>query len=252
MLLAIDIGNSSTHVGLFDGDKLQCDFRVPTHQCLDADKIREILTSEITESSSSIGSAVIASVVPSKTPTWGEAVSRQYGCFPLVVTADINLPIKIDVDEPENLGSDRVADAVAGFSMFGGPVVVVDLGTAVTVEVVDSDGIYRGGAIAPGPDAAIIGLAERTAQLFAVALELPDLAVGRTTDEALKAGLFYGTVGQVDRIVEETMRQIGITKCSVVATGGFSELIAPHSSVITQVEPNLTLIGLRLIAEFNC
>jgi len=130
MLLAIDIGNSSVHVGLFDGDKLQCNFRVPTHQGSETDKIQKILALKIPHGSLSIDSAVIASVVPGRTAIWTEVVLRQYGCSPLLVTADMNLPIRIDVDEPEHLGADRVADAVAGFSMYGGPVIVVDLGTA--------------------------------------------------------------------------------------------------------------------------
>jgi type III pantothenate kinase len=251
MLLAIDIGNTSVHLGLFEGNDLTGTFRVPTDHSAVEGAIDRSLTMSIPGDLSDIDSVVLASVVPEISAAWQEATSGLFGCATLLVTPDMALPIKIDVDEPEQLGADRIADAVAAFKLCGGPVIVVDLGTALTVELIDAGGVYRGGAIAPGPDAAMAGLANRAAQLASVPLELPETVIGRTTDQALQAGLFFGTVGQIDRLVEETRREAGLAQCSVVATGGFSNLFAPHSNAISRVEPDLALIGLRLIAEHN-
>lgn len=254
MLLAIDIGNTSIALGVFDGNTLSEHIHLSTPSQLTPDECRSLLVGSLDKQkikSHDITEVVIGSVVPELTGIFEKAGESRFGCRPVIVSPSVKLPITIAYDHPEQLGADRIANAVAGFSMFGGPVIVVDLGTATKFEVVDESGVYLGGAITAGPETAMATLTDRAARLFEVPLEPPATVIGKSTEAALKSGLFYGTVGQVDYIIDRIIDETGFQECRTVATGGFAAKIAKHSRHIRQIEPTLTLVGLRLIGEMN-
>ncbi len=255
MLLAIDIGNTNTAFGAFDGETLQGTVRFTTHPVVTVDECGfqvDLALRKLNLEKKDLSGAVLASVVPAITGAY-QAMSREYLGFQhiVVVSHRIRLPILIKVDQPEQVGADRIANAAAGYRRYGGPVLVVDFGTATTFDVVDDTGAYIGGVIAPGPETSMAELARKAARLFEVRIEPPEAAVGKSTAGALKSGLFYGTIGQVDYIIEQILRETGFKDYHVVATGGFAAGIDRYSRHISQVDPTLTLHGLRLIAELN-
>ncbi len=251
MLLAIDIGNTDTVVGVFDGDHLKNSFRVASKLNFTVDESGFFVTGLLERmgiASGDIDRVVMASVVPGLTPVFERMCRKYLACDPLVVSSKVKLPIKLGYDDPREMGADRIADAVAAFAKFGGPVILVDYGTATTFNVVTAEGVYIGGVIAPGIKTAGAGLAEKAARLFEVRIEKPDRIIGKSTAESIKSGMFYGTIGQVDAILELIMQEMG-QKPKIIATGGLSSEFAPHSQYIEQVFPELTLDGLRIIAD---
>jgi len=254
MLLAIDIGNTNTVVGVFDGDRLTNHFRVASAHNLTADEAGLFLTGLLERmpvAPDRIDCVIIASVVPLLTFVYQETSQRYFNHDPIIVSHETRLPISIDVDDPGQVGADRLANGAAGYHKFGGPVIVVDFGTATTFDVIDEKGCYRGGVIIAGPESAMSELARRAAKLFTVRIEKPRAVVGRSTAEALKSGFFYGTVGQVDHIVERIIEETGFTAPAVIGTGGLAWGVESSSKYIRHIEPTLTLEGLRLIAEMN-
>jgi type III pantothenate kinase len=251
MLLAIDIGNTDTVVGVFYGDKLKNSFRVASKLNFTVDESGFFVTGLLERMGilpGDIDRVVMASVVPSLTPIFERMCHKYLECEPLVVSSKVKLPIKLGYDDPREMGADRIADAVAAFVKFGGPIIIVDYGTATTFNVVTADGLYVGGVIAPGVKTAGSGLAEKAARLFEVRIEKPDRIIGKTTAESIKSGLFYGTIGQVDSILELIINEIG-QKTRIIATGGLSAEFAPYSKYIEDFYPELTLEGLKIIAD---
>jgi type III pantothenate kinase len=254
MLIAIDIGNTNTKIGLFKDGVLKDVLRLSTRRDLTADELGIPLTDWLTRMSvtnEQIESAIVASVVPSVSGQVVDMCQRYFGCMPVLLSSSIPLPIKINVDNPEQVGADRIANAVAGFAKFGGPVIVVDFGTATKFEVVDASGAYQGGVIAPGVETSMAELARRAAKLFEIKIELPARVVGKNTVEALKSGAFYGTIGQVDYILDKILAETNWPKTTIVATGGLAWGIEAHSRHIRLIEPNLTLLGLRDISQMQ-
>jgi len=254
MLLAIDIGNTDTVLGIFDQKTLISHIRVTTRDHLTVDEGRFLLTTALKEmkvKSNDVASVVLGSVVPPLTGIFETAAKRLFRCEAIVVSHRVKLPIAIEINQPEQLGADRIANAVAGYDKFGGPVIIVDFGTATTFDVVNEKGAYIGGVIIPGPETSMAELAKRAARLFEVRIEPPDTVVGKSTAGALKSGLFYGTVGQVDFIIDKILDETGFNKCNVIATGGFASGIQEHSRHVKLIELTLTLEGLRLIGEIN-
>lgn len=198
-----------------------------------------------------VKAVVISSVVPSLTNTFEQLSSKHFKCSPIVVSANLKLPVRIKIDNPEQVGADRIANAVAGFKKFGGELIVVDFGTATNFDVVDIKGNYIGGVLIPGPETSMSELARKAARLYEVPFSPPPRVVGRNTTEALMSGLFYGTVGQVDNIIERILAETKFKKPTVIATGGLAEKVARHSQLIKKIEPNLTLEGLQIISELN-
>ena len=254
MLLAIDIGNTNTVVGLFEGAALKHDFRFASHRNRTSDEAG-ILVIDVLErvgvKPGDIDRAVLASVVPPLTSVYESAVRRYFNCEPLAVSYHIKLPVKIDIDHPEQVGADRIANAAAGYHKYGGPVIIVDFGTATTFDVVSAEGAYIGGVIIPGPETSMAELVKRAARLFDVRFEPPDSVVGKSTAGAMKSGMFYGTVGQVDFLIKKIIEETGFKNPTIIATGGLAKGIEQYSAYIKQVEPSLTLEGLRLISESN-
>jgi len=254
MLLAIDIGNSDIVVGVYRDGALKGSFRVASQHRVTPDEAGFFITGLLERMSvppDDVKKVIIGSVVPPLTSIYEEASLKYFGCIPVVVSARINLPVRVEIDHPDEVGADRIANAAAAFKRFGGPVIVVDFGTATTFDVVSQDGAYIGGVIIPGPETSMAELARKAARLFEIRIESPDQVVGKSTAGALKSGLFFGTVGQVDYIIERIKEETGFDGCTVVATGGLATGFEQYSRHIELVDQNLTLEGLRLIADMN-
>lgn len=248
-MLAIDIGNTHTLIGIYEGDTLRGDWRLFSDHTRTADEcglLLQQISLSIGVEVKDISGVVIASVVPPLTSVFEEMVRCYLGQEPLVVSSDLGVGIKIGYEDPKRVGADRIANAVGAFEKFGGPTIVVDLGTATTFDVITREGVYLGGAIGPGMETSAMQLFHRTAQLPRVELTKPQKMIGRNTEDSLRAGIFYTTVGQIDEIVRRIEEELG-ERAKVVATGGLADLVSQDSKEIEVVEPFLTLEGLRLI-----
>ncbi len=248
LLLALDVGNTNTVVGLFVGDALRRRWRLTTHEERTADEVGmwllQLLRWEGVDTED-LGGVAVASVVPPMDPRLAEGVERYLGRPPFFVEPGIRTGMPLRVDAPQELGADRLCDAVAAWSRFGGPCLVIDFGTAVTWEVVSERGEYLGGVIAPGPGITADALFGRTAKLPRVALEPPARVIGKGTVDSIQSGLFYGYLGLVEGITRRVLEEL--PGATVVATGGFASEVARHLVLIHHVEPDLTLEGLRLL-----
>ncbi len=254
MLIAIDIGNTNIVVGLYNKTTLKDHFHLSTRSNMTVDEAGFFISGWLDRmglSGEQIDSVIVSSVVPPLTRTFELTARRHLGCLPTVVSPRLNLPITIEIDQPDQVGADRIANAVAGFTKFGGPVIIVDFGTATNFDIVNDKGAYIGGVLLPGPETSMAELARKAARLFEVRIEPPDSVVGKSTAGALKSGLFYGTVGQVDYLLDKILEETGFTGVTIVATGGFSRGLDKYSRHIKIIEPDLTLEGLRLISELN-
>jgi type III pantothenate kinase len=251
MLLAIDIGNTHTVLGIFKRERLIDHFRVTSDHALTVDECG-ILVKQLFSDYKSIKDVIICSVVPPLSPVYQEMSNKFLRINPIFVQWNLPLGIKILYDDPSKVGADRIANAVAAYQIYGGPAIIVDFGTATTFDVISQKGEYLGGAIAPGIETSSLNLFRRAAQLFKISLERPRKAIGRSTEESLRSGIIFGTVGQIDEIVDRIKKELkgehGIKKKpKVIATGGLARLIAKESETIEKVEPTLTLEGLRRI-----
>ena len=258
MLFLADIGNSQTTMGLYAHDGLsgsyQATWRVRSNADDTADSICIMLHSLLEMSPFSkwsIHRVCMASVVPALSVSWMDAVKKTWGAEGVLCSSELAIRLGLfDADYPsiQEIGSDRVADAIAARELYGAPLIVVDFGTATNVEVIDSRGKFIGGAIAPGVMTSADALFSKTALIPSASLHAPENAVGKSTAEAVRAGVVYGEAGRVDRIIEHIFDEIGST-CPVVATGGFVHIISKHSRYVTNTVPELTLEGLRILAD---
>ncbi len=253
MLLAIDIGNTNLTFGVFDGDEELHQWRAATKRSRTADEYSVLLARFFHTAGlqpNQISGCIISSVVP---PLTSECVtmSRNYlGVEPLVVGPGVRTGMGIFYDNPAQLGTDRVVDAVGARSRYGTPVFVVDFGTATKFEVIDSNGDYRGGVIAPGIGIAAEALVNAAAQLPRVELVFPPRVTGTNTVQAMQSGILYGYLGLVEGMIRRLKEEWG-EEAVVVATGGLAGIIAEHTDAIDVVDHNLTLEGLRVIWELN-
>ncbi len=253
MLLAIDVGNTETLIGVFDGDELRWHWRMATRPDRTADELALLfggfLELEGLSFDQEITGVSLASVVPRQTQALRDMVPRYFGFPPIVVEPGTKTGMPILYDNPKEVGADRIANAVAANARYGAPVIVVDLGTATNFDVVSANGEYLGGVLAPGLQVSADALFARTARLPRVELVPPRSVVAKTTVESLQAGLIYGTVDMIDGLVERIQKDVGVGE--VIATGGLAPIVAGESRTVTQHEPWLTLEGLRLIFELN-
>ncbi len=251
MLLAIDVGNTNTVIGLFQDGVLVSRWRIASDSRRTADEYGILLRELCGQSGVTVADVtgvVVASVVPALTSAVTSMAENVFGVDPVVVGSDTDLGVVIDYDNPREVGPDRLANAVAARHMADGAAIVVDFGTATTVDAVTADGHYLGGAIAPGLLTSAENLFRNAALLHRVALDPPERAIGRSTEESLRSGIVFGAAGQVDEIVGRVLEEWGET-ARVIATGGLAERIALFSKRIEAVEPDLTLLGLSLIYE---
>jgi type III pantothenate kinase len=254
MLLAIDVGNTNIHMGLWRGN-WDLNWRAQTVSAKMPDEYAVLLRSYLRGKGldyDAIDGVVISSVVPPLTSAFVELTRRYLGVEPLVISAHIKAGIKIDVDYPEQVGADRIVNAAAVHKLYGGPAIVIDFGTATTFDVISKEGYYTGGSIAPGIGIAMDALATRTAQLYKVALEPPPSPVGRNTTHAIQSGLFWGYVGLVEGLVARLREAMpGGAAAKIIATGGLAPLFRDHTHVIQEMAPFLRLDGMRIIYELN-
>ncbi|HEX2240552.1 MAG TPA: type III pantothenate kinase [Actinomycetota bacterium] len=255
MLLAVDVGNTQTHLGIFDQSSLIHEWRARTEARRTADELAvlfgDFLALGDLSFSRQITGVAICSVVPRATQELRAMTLQYFGFRPLIVEPGIKTGIAVKTENPREVGADRIVNAVAAHYLFPDePVVVVDFGTAITVDAVSADGEYLGGAIAPGLDISASALFSATAQIPRVELKAPPTAIGKNTVTAVQSGLIFGIAALVDGLVERVEKELG-GGARGVATGGFSEQIVQHCGRIEQLEPQLTLLGLRLLFEAN-
>ncbi|MEW6033556.1 MAG: type III pantothenate kinase [Chloroflexota bacterium] len=253
MLLTIDIGNTNVTLGVFEGSKMKTTWRIATSVHRQADEYATTLLALLQYGQippAALTEAALCSVVPPLTAIFVELCSRYFKTEPLVVETGVKTGIRIAMDNPREVGTDRVVNAAAARHLYGGPVIVIDFGTATTFDVVSREGDYLGGAIAPGVALSAEALFTRTAQLPRVELARPKRVIGKSTVAAMQSGILFGYVGLVEGLVARIRAELG-EKARVVATGGLCGLVAKETPVIEVVEPDLTLIGLRIIYELN-
>jgi type III pantothenate kinase len=249
VLLAIDVGNTQTVFGLFDGERLTEQFRVGTDRTHTGDELAVLLRSLV--DLETIDGIVLCSSVPPLVREYELFAERWAGVPLLVLGPGVPTGVPIRYDDPREVGPDRIANAVAARARHGTPSVVVDFGTSTNFDVINEAGEFAGGVLAPGVEVSMDALFARAARLPRVPFEAPERVISQTTTEALRAGLVFGFAGQVDAIVERIRAELRAAAAPVVATGGLADLIAPHSRTITVVDPELTLHGLRLVWARN-
>ncbi|MCI5840194.1 MAG: type III pantothenate kinase [Peptoniphilaceae bacterium] len=257
MLLVIDIGNTNTTLGFIKGKEIVFEFRVGTNENRTSDELTATLN-EITSindlSRKDVNDAIIASVVPNLVYPWTSAIKKYFKIKALVVGEGTKTKIPIKIENPKSLGADRIVNAVGAIRKYGYPVIVVDLGTATTFDVVNSNGEYIGGSIAPGIQITSDALFTRTAKLPTIELRKPERAIAKNTPEAMNSGIVYGYVGLIDAIIKqilEELKQMGedVENIPIISTGGYSSLLTTSSKYINTIDRNLTLNGLRIIYE---
>lgn len=250
MLLAIDVGNTHTVAGAYEGDRMVRGWRVATEKQQTADELRARMASLFFADrfdEKQIDGVALCSVVPALTKAWVQAMRDMLGLETLVCNAETAGDLfKATYPRPHEVGADRIADAIAARELYGAPVIVLDFGTATNIEIVDRNGFFVGGIIAPGVETSAAALFSRATKLSTIALEAPPQAIGFSTEEAVQSGIVLGEADRVDGLVRRVFAEMG-EKATVVATGGLSRLIAEHSSEISLVNPDLTLEGLRII-----
>jgi type III pantothenate kinase len=253
MLLTIDVGNTNIVYGLFQESRLRHQFRVESARGRTADEyavqLRALLDMHSVDRSS-VQAAIIACVVPSLTEPMVGLVKRAFGRDAMVVGPGIRTGMAILIENPREVGADRIADAVAGYDRAKGGVIVVDFGTSTNFDCVTPKGEYLGGVLAPGLQISADALFARAAKLPRVEIAKPPRVVGKNTVHAMQSGIVYGYVGLVDGIVERLKVELDFP-CAVIATGGLAPLIAPLSKTIVEVDDVLTLVGLRILYERN-
>lgn len=253
MLLTVDIGNTQTAIGLFEDGTLRARWAYTTRVTDTADEVLLALNGLLALESfaqDDISDAVVASVVPPLTGQWEQAMQRVCGHAPVVVGPGVKTGLAMHYDNPAEIGADRIADALGAIELVGAPAVVVDLGTATNIEVIDKDGAFRGGIIAPGLGTSAQDLAAHAARLPMADLSFPAHIVATNTNDAMRAGLMWGECARIDGLVRLVFGELGY-EAPVIATGGFANVIAKHSQVITHHAPDLTLQGLRIVHERN-
>ena len=249
MLLAVDVGNTQTVLGTYSGADLVDNWRLATERTRTGDELGVLLGGLLDPES--VDGICLSTTVPSIVREWERLADRWAQAPLLVVGPGVKTGIPIRYDDPREVGPDRIANAVAGQARYGAPVIVVDFGTSTNFDIVSQAGEYVGGVLAPGIEISMDALFARAARLTRVPFEAPPTVIGKTTTAGLQSGLVYGFAGQVDAISARIREELGAPDAPVIATGGLADVIAPHSTAISKVDPWLTLEGLRLVWERN-
>ena len=252
MLLVVDVGNTNTVLGLYRGRSLTNHWRLTSGNHTSDELGLAILNLFLNAGigKGKVDGAIVSSVVPPMDLALKEAIEVYLGVDPLFVTTGLDLGVEVLYRAPHEVGADRLVNAVAGVQAYGAPLVIVDFGTAITLDVVSKDKAYLGGAIAPGMAVSMEALFGKTARLPKVSLTAPYSVIGKTTMESIQSGIMYGTAGLIDSLVRRIWSELGV-KTRVVATGGQAESVCRYTETIETVDPWLTLEGLRLIFERN-
>jgi type III pantothenate kinase len=255
MLLCIDAGNTNTVLATFDGETLVHSWRIKTDTRATADELaliyRGLLSSHPDGEAVKLTGVAVCSTVPAVLRELRSMLSRYYGDVPhVVVEPGVRTGVQLAIDNPKEVGTDRVVNTLAAFTLYGGPTIVVDFGTTTNFDVISARGEFLGGAFAPGIEISFDALAARAAQLRRVEPAKPRSVIGKNTVECLQSGMYYGFAGQVDGLVRRMAAELGAVR-AVVATGGLAPLVIEECETVTHHEPNLTLIGLRMVYERN-
>jgi type III pantothenate kinase len=249
MLLALDVGNTNVTIGVFEDSRLAAHWRLRTVHEQTADEWGILLRNLFALSPAPLGrvdGVIVSSVVPPLDPNLAAMAERYFGVDAMFVTPETDTGLRICYDNPREVGADRIVNSVAAFQKYGGPCIIVDLGTAITFDAVSPEGAYLGGLICPGIGIAVEGLFKKAARLPLVDFREPDRLIGKNTVGSMQSGLYYGAVGMIDGILERLVAELGAgTKC--VATGGQAALIVRGSRYLTEADENLTLEGLDLL-----
>lgn len=254
MLLVIDVGNTNITLGVFDGENLLGTFRMMTKLPRTSDEygitLKELIERQGIKSSE-INAAIVASVVPDIMHSLGSAMIKYFGIKPMVVSAGIKTGIRIVTENPKQIGADRIVDAVAAYTLHGGPVIVIDFGTATTYDIVGPNGTFEGAVIAPGIRISAQALTGQAAMLPAIEIKKPYSIIAKETISSMQAGIVFGQIGQTEYIVRKIKEESGYLDAKVIASGGLGKMIAAETDIIDIYDSQLTLKGLRIIYEKN-
>lgn len=253
MLLAVDIGNTNISLGVFDREKLRVTYRLATHVNQMPDEYAVFILSLLKQSgldTAAITEGAISCVVPPLTTTFTELFKKYFNVEPLTIGPGIKTGVRIRYDNPRELGGDRMSNAAGALHLYKTPIIVVAMGTATAFDTISKEGDYLGGAVAPGLAIAAEALYTRTAALPRVELVRPKKAIGPNTIAAMQSGIIFGYAGLIDGVVARLQEELG-EKATVVATGGNAGIIAKETKLIQKVNPNLTLIGIKVIHDLN-
>ena len=253
VLLAIDVGNTQTHVGMFDGDDLLEHWRFATVRFATADEVATQLAGLLDLRDlrlKDVHAAMVSSVVPTLGHEYEQMIERYLSGRGSLVGPEIKSGMPIRIDRPQELGADRLVNAIAAYERVGGACIAVDFGTAINYDVVSAAGEYLGGVISPGIEISLEALSARAARLPRVEIEQPRHVIGKGTQEAIQSGVVYGFAGQVDAILGRIREELG-EEATAIATGGFAAAIVPFCEQVDEVDDRLTLQGLKLLWERN-
>ena len=254
MLLAIDIGNTNIKYGIYDGEELVASFRVSSRLSRTADENGSVLINLLASKglkTSDVTGVIMSSVIPSLNYTICHMCEYFFGISPLMVGPGIKTGLNIKADNPKEVGADIIVNSVSAFRKYGGPVIVIDFGTATTFDVITENCELIGVAIAPGIKTSLEGLTKNTAQLPTIELEAPRSVLGKNTKTSMQSGVIFGFAGLVDNIVKKIRKELKNDKIKVVATGGLGEMIAKETETVGTVDRTLTLDGLKEIYKLN-
>ena len=250
MILTLDVGNTNMTGGVFDGDEIKATFRITTKMPRTSDEYGLLLRDVVKQNDikpSEIKDAIICSVVPNLMHSLQGALIKYFHIVPIVVEAGIKTGIRIATTNPKQVGADRIADAVAAYELYGGPVLVLDFGTATTYDLVDETGAFIGAITAPGIRISARALWEDAAKLPEIEIKKPENILGKDTITSMQSGLVFGQIGQTEYIIRKVKEEMGLKEMKVVATGGLGRIIASETDAIDVYDPNLTLKGIHLI-----
>jgi len=252
-LVAVDIGNTSVNIGIFEGEKLLANWHLGSVVQRMADEYASLLLGLLQHAgihSEELNRVIMCSVVPPLTTTFEEVFKSYFKAAPLVVGAGIKSGVKVRMDNPREVGADRIVNAAAARVLYPGACIIVDMGTATTFDTLSEGGEYIGGAIAPGIATSAQAIAEKTSKLPKIEIIRPSRVIGSNTVSAMQSGIYFGYIGLVEELVRRIQTELG-QKTRVVATGGYAALIAEGSRIFDIVRPDLTLQGLRIIYQMN-
>lgn len=254
MILVIDVGNTNVTIGVIEKSEIKSTFRLTTSIVRTSDEYGLLICDLLKTKNigySEISSVAIASVVPKIMHSLASAIIKYLNLTPLIVGLGTKTGIKIQVPNPKEVGADRIVDAVAAYEIYGGPVLVIDFGTAITYDLITKDGAFIAGVTSPGLRIAANALWNDTAKLPEIEIAMPNTILAKDTVTSMQAGLVFGCIGQTEYIVKRMLEEAGIEKCKVVATGGLGKIIADATDIIEVYDPNLTLMGLKIINDKN-
>lgn len=247
MILTIDVGNTNITCGVFDGDVIVASFRITTKMPRTSDEYGMILYNLLKQNNiqpMDIGDAIICSVVPNVMHSLRGGLVKYFHITPIIVEAGIKTGIRIVTPNPQQIGADRIVDAVGAYEIYGGPVLVIDFGTATTYDFVDESGAFLGGITAPGIRISAKALSEDAAKLPEIEIKKPESILGKDTITSMQAGIVYGQIGQTEYIINKVKEEVGLENVKTVVTGGLGRIIANETTCIDIYDPNLTLKGI--------